>query len=98
MPLHVVVKSAALQPFFNQDLPIELDQTFDDPVFLWPTIASRVRRTYEQSGGSGDFGACPLSKSSMSIAVFEDNTGALVVKQAGDITTSELTWLYEVCF
>ena len=98
MPLHVVVKSTALQPFINQDLPIELDQTFDRAMALCDAIFLRAQRTYEQSGSSGDFGACPLSKGSMSIAVFEDNAGALVVKQAGDITTSELTWLYEVCF
>ena len=98
MPLHVIVKSAALQPFINQDLPIEIDQTFDNIAFLWPTVLSSAQREYEQSGGSEDFEACPLYKSSMSIAVFKDNTGALVVKQAGDITKSELAWLYEVRF
>jgi len=38
-----------------------------------------------------------LSKGTMSIAVFEDNTGALVVKPLVEVTKSELTWLYEVC-
>jgi hypothetical protein len=96
MSLHVVVKSAALQPFFNQDLPIELRQAFNNSALLWPTILSRAQRACEQSGGSGDFEACPLSDGTMSIAVFKDNTGARVVKQAGDITKSDLTWLYEV--
>ena len=98
MPLHVVVKSAALQPFFNQDLLIELHQTFDRAMPLCDAIASNARREGEQSGGSESFAVCPLSKSSMSIAVFEDNTGALVVKLLVEVTKSELTWLYEVCF
>ena len=96
MPLHVIVKSAALQPFINQDLPIEIDQTFDRAMVLCDAIFSRAQRTYEQSGGRESFEDCPLSKGSTSIAVFEDNISALIVKPLVDVTKSELTWIYEV--
>jgi hypothetical protein len=97
MTLYVVVKSAALEPCINQDLPIIVDEVLGNALRLSDALSVYAETIYQQLGGSSpSFNSCFLAQASKSLAIFNDHHGAQIVKALVDLTKDEVAWLYEV--